>query len=123
MGGQKTTVHQAKLIKYFNEKHTKIVKIDCGGNHSSCLTQMVGLYCFGRNYNFECGNGDNRNNVIKPQLNVILNESNINDIKCGSQHNVAKTDHHDFYLWGTNDFNQCLIVDENKHFVEIQTKY
>lgn len=122
--GQKTAIYQPKVIKYFNKKHIKIAKIECGGNHSLCLTQIGSLYSFGKNENYECGNGYNKSNVIQPELNKTLsNTSKIIDIKCGLNHNVAKTIHYEFYLWGINDFNQCLICDEKRHFVEFPTKF
>lgn len=121
--GQKTAIYQPKIIKYFKKKHIGINEIGCGGNHSVVLDQNGRVYCFGRNYSFECGNGDNKNNVIQPLLNKELSSFKVINIKCGLQHNVAKTVDYDFYLWGANDFNQCLVCDINENFVKIPSKY
>jgi len=118
--GPKTAEYRPKIVKYV--RHMQVEKIDCGSNHSVILS-IGKVYCFGCNLNCECGNGRTKS-VCLPELNKTLSEYFVTDIKCGFQHNVAKTQTDCFYLWGMNDFNQCLHESPSQSsVVKVPTKY
>lgn len=56
---------------------------------------------------------------------------NIIDIKCGAFHNLVKTERNEYFLWGRNKENQCLIKANNNdyddkfnmEFIKRPTKY
>eukprot|EP01084_Bolivina_argentea_P049726 91448_1 len=121
--GNTKNVFEPKLIRYIARRNIRIRKIACGGYHNVLLDNEGHVWCFGRNYAFECGNGTCLFALNIPTINYTLRNIKIIDIKCGFQHNVAKTKHSEFYLWGINDFNQCLVLKNDQHFVKIPTKY
>ena len=67
------------------------------------------------NKNYQCGNGSNESAVVCPELNQTLQNEAISHIKCGFSHNVAKTFDNEYYLWGNNVANQCLVVGKEVH--------
>ena len=61
-----------------------------------------------------------------------MKDIKIIDIKCGGFHNVACSEDNEYYLWGSNDYNQCLVYDKDKNndtnkneneCIKIPTKY
>eukprot|EP01084_Bolivina_argentea_P118712 210571_1 len=104
---------------------TLIIQINCGYDHCVFLDKSGNVYCKGSNYLCQLGNGDEDNvcHVNELQLNKILSSFNVIDIKCGSDHSMAKIDENKYFLWGSNDYNQCLVYDDNIDKVSIPTKY
>ena len=60
-------------------------------------------------------------NVCLPELNSTLKAKKIINIKCGLTHSVAQSEENEWYLWGDNEFNQCLVYDNDS--VLYPTKY
>eukprot|EP01083_Nonionella_stella_P159388 519893_1 len=99
----------------------QVIHIACGESFNMALGNNNRTYCWGQNTNYECGNGENTD-VMDPQLNVRLAEIKIVDVKCGAYHTVARSEENRYYLWGSNDFNQCL-VDEEEECITIPQEY
>ena len=76
------------------------------------------VYCFGRNDYYQIGNGSNDTNIIDiPQHNDRLQDihQRIVDIKCGAYHSMIMTENGEYYFWGRNKENQCLIKCNNNN--------
>eukprot|EP01084_Bolivina_argentea_P207703 354336_1 len=111
---------QPIMIDYFIQHDIKIVAMSVGYSHNVLLDKDGKMYCFGYNSGYECGNGD-FTSVSIPQLNKTLKHMEVVNVKCGYYHNVARTKNNEYYLWGCNNFNQCLMFGEN--YVKYPTKY
>ncbi len=46
-------------------------------------------------------------------MNETLKNENIITIKCGNSHNMAKNSKNEYYLWGYNEYNQCIVRSSN----------
>eukprot|EP01084_Bolivina_argentea_P095997 172559_1 len=112
--GCENVAHAPQLIDYFVTHKIKIIRIGCGESHSGVLDVNGKLYMFGRNWDYECGDGTEKNVEI-PKVNKTLKNVTIVDIKCGYHHNVAKSITNEYYMWGDNDSNQCLIYDKKQN--------
>ena len=97
-------------ITYFDENNIIVKQIACGECHNIALDLDGKIYCWGRNICYECGGIDNKNLYI-PKLNCLSfpqTDIKIIDIKCGSYHNVVKSEDNQYYFWGWNEYSQCL---------------
>ncbi len=56
-------------------------------------------------------------------MNETLTKLNILDIKCGSHHSMAKTHENEYYLWGSNRYNQCFVYNDDINKILTPTKY
>ena len=125
-------------VGFFAEKEIKIKAIDCGMHHCMVLTKYDGnVYCFGHNECYQLGNGSKHSYLLHiPQLNEALKGECIVDIKCGAFHNMAMNEKKDYFFWGSNKNNECLMsVDQNTYdvrslgheedfeFVKVPTRY
>eukprot|EP01084_Bolivina_argentea_P251381 421605_1 len=117
----KFAVYEPTLIKYLVENNIHINMIACGSYHNVIVDTNGQVYCFGLNSHYECGNG-NTENVYIPQLNEILRDNIVVNVRCGYQHNMVCIDNGDYYLWGDNRWNQCLVYNKDS-YVCIPTKY
>lgn len=72
--------------------------------------------------------------MFVPESNVQLKDIKIIDVKCGGFHNVACSQDNEYYLWGSNDYRQCLIYNKtdnekeerdesDNQCIKIPTKY
>eukprot|EP01084_Bolivina_argentea_P299411 516105_1 len=113
-------------IEYFINKNIKLEQICCGAYHSLVLSNVNEVYVFGQNHKYQCGNNNNKN-VLIPALNETLKDEIISTIKCGWSHNMVKNGKNEYYLWGDNYYNQCIVKSmfnvnkpslfESKHFI------
>ena len=80
-----------------------------GQYHAIALDNTDSIYCWGRNGNGECAVDINKEtNVLTPtKVEYALTDVRIKEIKAGSYHTGCITVDHDYYLWGSNDFNEC----------------
>merc|ERR1711920_659571 len=122
---------------FFAKDKVKIEAIECGVNHCMVLTKYdADIYCFGHNDCCQLGNGlKHRFFVSTPQINKFLKNELIVDIKCGAYHNMAMSAKNEYFFWGSNGNNECMVyVDENEcvrlfgyeeniQFVKEPTKY
>ena len=112
--GQGDDVHfmmKPSKIMYFVENDIRIINIACGSMHCVTLDDNGNVYCFGMNSEWQCGNYDvDGENVYIPDK--ITNNLDIVDIKAGHYHNVLKTVDNKYYLFGWNQYNQCLVIND-----------
>ena len=73
------------------------------------------MYSWGKNDDFQCGNGPNTKHVYTPKKIEALSHKKINSIKCGYSHNVVRTNDNEYYLWGHNGYHQCIINTDDDH--------
>eukprot|EP01083_Nonionella_stella_P085759 237904_1 len=118
-GGRNTCICRPQFVQYFVDEHIEIESVSCGYAHSLCLDVSGKVYGFGNNTMHQVSGDMNRSACYVPQNIESLNGKNIKEIRCGYDHNVAKANKkvlyitkREFYLWGNNQFNQCLVYVE-----------
>lgn len=119
--GDKFAVYQPTLIQHFIMNNIPIVQISAGSYHNMVLDNDGNVYTFGANNVYQCGNGCQYDVFVPEVRNEI--DGNAIDIKCGYEHNVVYCENGDYWLWGNNEFNQCLVYDENEKYIKIPRKY
>jgi alpha-tubulin suppressor-like RCC1 family protein len=82
--------------------HKNIIDLSYGERHYFARTIENKIYCWGRNCYGVFGNGKCDNNYQKPELNELLSDLNITDIKCGTFRSLALTQSGKVYEWGDN---------------------
>jgi len=85
-------------------KHLPIIRFQSGAFHVGCLTKNHKIYTFGDNAEGQCG--DESYKTMNP-YNISI--PNIMDIKCGGYHTIIKSIYNDYYAFGCNKNNECLI--------------
>ena len=119
-GNYNDEYHPSK-IKFFSDKKIKIGQIGCGADHNIIVDKAKGaVYCWGDNRKFQCGSGSDqqKSHNLPQKVNLFsLQNKVIIDIKAGRHHNVAKSKQNKWYLWGFNQWNQCLsyVLSDHKH--------
>jgi len=100
-------------MDYFSRRSIRVRAIECGEDHCMVLTATNHVYSWGRNDCYQLGTGSNVPHFVGvPQLNEALQHETVVAIKCGAFHNLAITAKNDYFLWGANDFNQCLLNEK-----------
>lgn len=80
----------------------QVAKIECGADHSLCLTKEGRVYSWGQYYlNSKKGEQMRHGVATEPRLVESLVEHVIVDIACGTGHNLAMTESMKMYSWGT----------------------
>ena len=106
------------------EKINKLDKVSChtisgGSFHIGCLTDNNKGYFFGYNEYGQCG-------VKSPNLiyNPIIIEldTKLSSVKCGRYHTIIKTINEEYYSFGNNDTNECLLMETDSHEIMTPTK-
>ena len=103
------------FIEYFNNNDIKIIDIECGCHNCLAIDDKYNVYSWGDNRFGQCGNGTTKDQCT-PQIIEHLQDYKIIEIKCGFHHCYARSDKDDHWLWGDNQFNQCLTNDSGNHF-------
>ena len=98
----------------------KIYDFSCGGYYMGCLTFNKKLYMFGNNELAQCGcdmtdiTKSSETIAVHDGNNIILpNNARMEQIMCGYDHNIIKSENNVFYTFGCNDSNQLLIQSNN----------
>ena len=81
----------------------------CGHSHNGFLTNDFKVKIFGYNRYGQCGllNNEEFKRIHKP--NEIILNNKINYIDCGESHTIIKTIQNEYYSFGQNDYEQCLL--------------
>jgi alpha-tubulin suppressor-like RCC1 family protein len=90
--------------------HKKIIDITHGESHYLAINKECEIFCWGNNYFGQLGNGKkdkDEDALNRPELNELLTNLVIKDIKCGSNHSIALTKNGEIYGWGWNQWGQC----------------
>ena len=126
LGNNNEEYHPIK-VKFFSDKNIKMAQIGCGADHNLVLEKDNGnVYCWGDNKKFQCGTGSHDTKSYNiPQTLVKLERKTIVGIKCGRHHNVVKTNDDEWYLWGYNEYNQCLsyVLSDHLNTIQIPRKF
>eukprot|EP01083_Nonionella_stella_P210690 762509_1 len=100
--------HIPKQIDFFNDKH--VAKVFCGTYFSIALDDKGRLYSWGYNAQGQCGVGVNTKLIVSPTL---IRSPRIKDVKCGELHSCIISFKNDFYFFGDNMYNECIVENEN----------
>ena len=107
-------VPKRERINTISLKNETIIKIDSGCHSSGFLTNKYNVYMFGCNDDGECGRNKIHKRTESP-LKINVNSEEIIDFKCGGYHSIVKTINNEYYSYGTNRNNACLINTKNDH--------
>ena len=81
--------HKFHLVSALSNKEHKIVKLDCGADHSLALNSNGQVYGWGENEQGQLGLGDSESRN-KPTLLSMVREA-VRDISCGYYHSAVVT--------------------------------
>ena len=115
---QKTTIIEGiKNISVNSiQNGTQIIKIHSGTRHVGFITNKYKLFLFGWNSRCQCGIKTQKQYILSPKLLII--DADIETIKCGGHHNVIKTRDNDYYTFGWNHKNECLVDESNEQYIQ-----
>lgn len=91
-----------------------MAKVECGADHTLCLTKQARVYEWGQYYQ-NCRKGEQvrYGTSLEPRLVESLLDHVIVDIACGTGHNLALTEKRKMYSWGTGCQGELGIGAEN----------
>jgi len=101
--------------KWFKENNIQIKDIQCGLYHSLALDQNGRVYSWGHSKRGQCGHGSDVLDlecIETPKL-IEYFKSKIKQISCGNYHSCCKTSSGLYYLFGSNQHNQCMTFAGN----------
>eukprot|EP01084_Bolivina_argentea_P284831 488257_1 len=103
------------IIEYFVNNKIKIKDIVCGESHCLAIDEDYDLWSWGYNKYGQCGHKVNEYdlNIYTPLCVDVFSSKRIIHIDCGHQHSLAVTCIGDYYLFGDNEYNQCLRENVN----------
>jgi hypothetical protein len=104
--------HELSLIQYLSDQ--QVIDICCGAFHSLALTHCGEVYAWGLNSCGQVGDASNHNQLTPIKLNA-LNDEKVTNISCGAHHSMARTESGHVFSWGSNDFGQLGLNNNNKH--------
>lgn len=115
-GNDNACIYRPQIIEWFVTNNINIIDIECGLYHNLAIDIEGRIYSWGHAKRGQCGNGEDDieiEYVDIPQLIEwfpIYNLKGIN-IKCGNYHSLVKTSNNKYWLFGSNQCNQCLTFD------------
>eukprot|EP01084_Bolivina_argentea_P053983 99024_1 len=106
-------------IQYFITNKIIITDIQCGYFHQLAIDSNNCVYSWGENDDGQCGHGNDgmlSNKITKPTLikYFINNNLDIIDIQCGDKHSFCKSSNKNYFLFGNNHYNQCIMKKFDK---------
>ena len=109
--GHITNIDKISRIDFFKKQEIRISHIECGSNFSVMMDCDGKVWIFGDNRYGQIGDGL-KENVNTPKELIMFRDKSVEWIRCGLTHCCVKCDNDEFYLWGENDYNQCLVFDD-----------
>ncbi len=100
-------------IPYFIESKIIIIDIKCGSEHNLAISKSHKLYSWGLNASRQCAVGT-VSFIYKPQLIEQLSSYKIIGIECGHRHSYAKSQCGLNWLFGSNEYNECITYDKRR---------
>ena len=100
-------------IKYFVDRGIEIKSIACGALHNMAIDVNGRLYGWGPNQTLQCGI-DAGDDVIEPTMIEFFKEYVIDEVKCGYDHNMVRTKCGKYFLFGSNEYNECITFGGEK---------
>eukprot|EP01083_Nonionella_stella_P302961 1046688_1 len=98
-----------------------IKQVDCGVFHTLLVGSDGVLFATGGNEYGQCGDGQ-ESTVFEPKRIRVEENEYVQAIACGAFHNVLTTAKNKIFVWGSNQYNQCL-VDSDKDKILSPTQY
>eukprot|EP01083_Nonionella_stella_P224110 798047_1 len=110
--GTSGKVGQPKLIKYFQTHSIRIKHVECGKNHSIAIDRSYKCYAWGSNAYGQCGHKRSVGCIQVPKrIDGSIGGLQIVNVKCGGSHSYVMTKDNVHFLFGLNDWNQCITFD------------
>eukprot|EP01083_Nonionella_stella_P113357 334164_1 len=113
---EKTTIPTP--VQYFVNEDIKVKDMKCGLYHNLVVDEEDKIYAWGYNGEGQCGDGRTEH-IHTPQLIDCLREYDIENIECGALHSYCSTFDDEHFLWGSNEYNECLASDDDMEQVTI----
>eukprot|EP01084_Bolivina_argentea_P019198 35704_1 len=105
-------------------QETKIQSVSCGADHSMFLSSSGGVFATGSNSVGQCGDGTTTDIDHPKQITIGNNNTEyVKRVQCGARHTIATTKTGKVFIWGWNEYNQCLILDDKVKKVLTPTQY
>ena len=101
---------EPKVIEYFKNEGIKVEDVECGAGYNLVFDQDGNVYSWGDNEYGQCGRGSKYDcmsiGLIFPKQKYVIIE-----IDCGYDHSYCKTKDGLHFLFGGNEYNQCITYD------------
>jgi len=88
---------QPKLVESL--RSFSIRSVQCGGHHSTCLSESGEVWSFGRGASGELGHGDLKDQYFPKQIRALQSKV-IKVISCGEHHTACVSESGVVYTWG-----------------------
>ena len=105
-------------IPYFIQNKVCIIDIRCGSEHNLAISQDYKVYSWGLNASRQCGIDKQISFVYKPVMIKKLEEYEVNGIEAGHRHSYCKSVCGKHWLFGSNEYNECITYDGRKKVKE-----
>ena len=121
-------VNEITRIDFFVERGIKIKEIECGYSFTMVMDYDGRVWMFGDNEFGSIGDGSMDDWLNEPKQLVIPGDIRAEKIACGLYHCHVRCEGNKNYLWGDNDYNQCLVYDEDiknvtkPHLIDFEDK-
>ena len=100
---------EPQIIAYFQKNQIKIKSLACGWRHSLAVDEKGNVYSWGGNRYGQCGDGTQKS-ILTPKLIKKLVDIEVAEVKCGTYHSYVKSVDGRHWLFGSNDYKQCLVM-------------
>ena len=106
--GDRFVIYKPIQLTYFVTNKICIIDIKCGPMHTLAIDENGKVYGWGTNGQYQCGITSDGRKITKPKMIEYFDKHIIAGIDCGNQHSYCRTVDDKHYLFGDNDFKQCL---------------
>eukprot|EP01084_Bolivina_argentea_P132169 233232_1 len=104
-------IRSPAMVNYFKINKIQIMEIKSGWGHNLVIDCNGKVYSFGYNLFGQCGHGTRNNDVLIPKIIEYFKNEKIVYIDCGHHHSLCKTINDNYYLFGSNYYNECITFD------------
>eukprot|EP01084_Bolivina_argentea_P264760 448593_1 len=103
------------MIPFFNRSKIGIMDVKCGDCHSLALSINHKIYSWGYNTSGQCGFGIQRKleKITTPEQIPSFKNQTMIKIICGNNHNASINEKGDIFLFGCNEYNECILPNYN----------
>eukprot|EP01083_Nonionella_stella_P020299 56268_1 len=102
-----TCIEKPRKLDTLTKNNIKIIDIKCGYDHTLALDDEHKIYSWGSNRFGERGRTSQRGTVCPTIIDSLENER-VRAIECGATHSFACTFDGQYYLWGSNEYKECI---------------
>ena len=113
--GHKRNMNEITAIDYFVTNKVKIKSIECG-RYFTIMIDYDGRVWFTGRVEYEYGTEAQEPQVVPKEM-YMFREGVVEMVRCGWHHVVVKYDGK-YYMWGDNDYNQCLVFGEGFEMIK-----